>query len=61
MRRGVFLVTGAGRGIGAATARAAAEAGYRVVLASRDGASLTGLAAELGGPDRAWAVSCDVR
>ncbi|WP_447003285.1 SDR family oxidoreductase [Saccharothrix isguenensis] len=61
MGAGVFLVTGAGRGIGAATAELAAEAGYRLVLASRDRSSLAGLAARLGGPDRVWAASCDVR
>jgi len=31
----VFLITGASGGVGAATARAAAQAGYRVVLAAR--------------------------
>jgi NADP-dependent 3-hydroxy acid dehydrogenase YdfG len=56
----VFLITGASSGIGAATARAAASAGYRVVLAARSTATLIELAAELGGDDRALAVTCDV-
>ncbi|MEU5259572.1 SDR family oxidoreductase [Amycolatopsis sp. NPDC021455] len=56
----VFLITGASRGIGAATARLAAEAGYRLVLVARDERGLAGLATRLGGPDRAWPVSCDV-
>jgi NADP-dependent 3-hydroxy acid dehydrogenase YdfG len=56
----VFLITGASSGIGAATARAAASAGYRVVLAARSTAALIELAAELGGDDRALAVTCDV-
>ncbi|MDX6669968.1 MAG: hypothetical protein QOI91_331 [Solirubrobacteraceae bacterium] len=56
----VFLITGASSGIGAATARHAAQAGYRVVLAARSEDKLTGLASELGGDDRALAVRCDV-
>ena len=51
----VLLITGASSGIGAATARAAAENGYRVVLAARSEDSLQSLKEELGG-DRAISV-----
>ena len=56
----VFLITGASTGIGAATARQAAEAGYRLVLAARSVDRLSELATELGGEKRALAVECDV-
>lgn len=56
----VFLITGASSGIGAATARAAADAGYRLALAARSVDKLQALAADLGGDDRALAIKCDV-
>jgi NADP-dependent 3-hydroxy acid dehydrogenase YdfG len=56
----VFLITGASSGIGAATARAAVEAGYRVALAARSEDKLRTLAGELGGDGRALALRCDV-
>jgi NADP-dependent 3-hydroxy acid dehydrogenase YdfG len=52
----VFLITGASIGIGEATARHAAAAGYRVVLAARSTEKLEALADELDG----LAVTCDV-
>jgi NADP-dependent 3-hydroxy acid dehydrogenase YdfG len=57
----VLLITGASSGIGAATARLAAEAGYRVALASRSEDKLTRLVNELGGRERALAIRCDVK
>lgn len=56
----VFLITGASSGIGAATARQAAAAGYRVVLAARSTDKLEALAEEIGGSERALAIACDV-
>jgi 3-oxoacyl-[acyl-carrier protein] reductase len=44
----VALVTGAGRGIGAATARLLARAGAHVALVDKDGAGVTRTAEEIG-------------
>ncbi len=52
-----FLITGASSGIGAATARAAHQAGYRLVLAARSLDKLQALAKELPGAE---VVACDV-
>ena len=55
------VVTGGGRGIGAAVARALAAEGAAVVVASRSGDELEATAAALReGGHRAWAVRCDV-
>jgi len=56
----VLLIAGASSGIGAATARQAAEAGYRLVLAARSEDKLQSLVEEVGGDERAIAVRCDV-
>jgi NADP-dependent 3-hydroxy acid dehydrogenase YdfG len=56
----VLAITGASSGIGAATARAAVEDGWRVVLAARSTDKLETLAEELGGEGTALAIRCDV-
>ena len=50
------VVTGASSGIGAATARALAAAGFRVVCAARRTDRIEDLAAEIGGE----AITCDI-
>jgi NAD(P)-dependent dehydrogenase (short-subunit alcohol dehydrogenase family) len=56
----VAIVTAAGNGIGAATARAFASAGYRLVLADIDAAAADAVAAGLTDPDAVVTVAADV-
>jgi NADP-dependent 3-hydroxy acid dehydrogenase YdfG len=55
----VVMITGASTGIGAATARQAVEAGWRVALGARGEDKLAALAEELGS-EAALARRCDV-
>ena len=52
-----IIITGAGRGIGAATAHAFLDAGYRVGLIGRNEDML---AATAGGHENALVLTCDV-
>lgn len=54
------LVTGGGRGIGAAIAKRLVAAGYRVTITARDAASLAPWVADLGGAEVCQAVAMDV-
>lgn len=54
----LIFITGAGSGIGAATARLFSQAGWRIGLADRDGGAVQTLAEELG--TRAFAFAVDV-
>jgi NAD(P)-dependent dehydrogenase (short-subunit alcohol dehydrogenase family) len=58
--RRIAIITGAGRGIGKATALAFLADGYRVALAGRDREALARTAAESGAGDRALVVPTDV-
>ncbi|MCX6444545.1 MAG: bifunctional aldolase/short-chain dehydrogenase [Actinobacteria bacterium] len=56
----IAFVTGGGSGIGKATAQRLSAEGACVIIADRDLAAAQGVAKELGGPDKAVAVSVDV-
>jgi 3-oxoacyl-[acyl-carrier protein] reductase len=56
----VYLVTGASRGLGRATASALVADGARVVLCARDGDQLSATAAALGGADVALPIPGDL-
>ncbi len=58
--RKIALVTGAGTGIGRATAAALARAGFAVALAGRRRALLEETAAAIGTPEAALVHPCDV-
>jgi rhamnulose-1-phosphate aldolase/alcohol dehydrogenase len=56
----IAFVTGGGSGIGRAIAHRLAEEGACVVVADIDAASAETVAGEIGGPDIAVSVACDV-
>jgi 3-oxoacyl-[acyl-carrier protein] reductase len=56
----VYVVTGAARGVGRACAEQLAAEGARIVLGGDDEEALAKVAAELGGSDRAIAISGDL-
>ncbi|MDM4719837.1 SDR family oxidoreductase [Micromonospora sp. WMMA1363] len=56
----VYVLTGASRGLGYATAEALVADGARVVLAARDAGAVEAAARRLGGPAHAVAVAADL-
>jgi 3-oxoacyl-[acyl-carrier protein] reductase len=60
LRDRVYVVTGASRGLGLATAQALVADGARVVLCSRDADRLSDAAEALGGADHALGVAGDL-
>ena len=56
----VYILTGASKGLGFATAEALVADGAKVVISARDEAGVEEAAAELGGPGRAVGVAADL-
>jgi 3-oxoacyl-[acyl-carrier protein] reductase len=56
----VYVLTGASRGLGFATAQALVDDGARVVISARDPDRVAAAAEALGGPDRAVGVPADL-
>lgn len=61
MGRPVVLVTGAARGLGFATSQALVRRGYHVLVADLPNVDKTSAVDQLGGPDVASWLDCDVR
>jgi 3-oxoacyl-[acyl-carrier protein] reductase len=55
----VYLLTGATRGLGLASARALVDEGARVAVTGRDEETVAAAVTELGGPERALGVPAD--
>ncbi|HEX8971158.1 SDR family oxidoreductase [Oryzihumus sp.] len=60
LRDRVYVVSGASRGLGFASAEALVAEGARVVLCARDEAAVTSAAGRLGGPDHAIGIAGDL-
>jgi 3-oxoacyl-[acyl-carrier protein] reductase len=56
----VYLLTGASRGLGLATAEALVADGARVVLSARDAGQVAAASEKLGGPERALGLPADL-
>ncbi|WP_433829582.1 SDR family oxidoreductase [Actinoplanes sp. CA-015351] len=56
----VYILTGASRGLGFATAQALVDDGARVVISSRSADHVAGAVADLGGPEHAAGVAADL-
>ncbi|MDG4811334.1 SDR family oxidoreductase [Micromonospora sp. WMMD1120] len=56
----VYVLTGASRGLGYATAQSLVADGARVVLSARDADAVAAAARQLGGPERALGLAADL-